>query len=114
MSKLTTLFKPPMPPWYGDFGFRKDGRPKGRGWLGVLRRPNGGISSEISVGVQINGQETEIPLIVPTLDHAEIQHLLTVNPDSPDFFHTLPPTILQKAIEHARTRIHQNLSPFAD
>ena len=35
------------------FGLRADGTKKGSGWLGPLQRPDGRISSEISIGVDI-------------------------------------------------------------
>ena len=54
-------------PTQRNFGMREDGTPKGMGWLGLLKRPDGKVSSELSVGVEINGKETLLPLFVPTL-----------------------------------------------
>lgn len=93
---------------FKDYGYgnRADGTPKGRGFLGELKRPDGNVSTEISVGVQINGKETDIPTLVPTLTKDEIQSLL--NGDKPS------DAIVQKAVDHAKMRISQGKSVFAD
>lgn len=87
------------------FGLRQDGTPKGTGFLGILKRPDGNISTEISIGVNFDGKETEIPTLVPTLTQQEIDYLLS----------GARPTdiIIRKAIDHARQRMGQGLSPFA-
>jgi len=92
---------------------RPDGSQKGAGWLGLLRRPDGGVSSEISIGVEINGKEQDIPLLVPTLTRSEVQRLLAT-PTDENFNKNLPDTIKQKAISFARKRIGLGKSPFAD
>jgi hypothetical protein len=40
-----------------DYGNRPDGSAKGGGYFGELKRPDGGVSTEISVGVGIDGKE---------------------------------------------------------
>ena len=90
------------------WGKREDGSPKGGGFLGVLKRPGGGISTEISIGVPINGKETEIPTLVPTLDEKEKNWLLTHSPKD-----KMPESIRQKAVAHAEERIKAGKSPFA-
>ena len=90
------------------WGKREDGTAKGSGFLGVLRRPDGGVSTEISVGVQINGKETEIPTLVPTLTRAEVNTMLNL-PDG----QKVPDSIIAKATAFAKTRIAQGKSPFA-
>lgn len=92
---------------------RADGSQKGNGWLGLLRRPDGNVSSEISVGVNIGGKETEIPLMVPGLTRPEVTTLLNADPKSPNFYSGLPSSIKQKAVAFARQRISQGQSPFA-
>lgn len=87
---------------------RADGSQKGQGFLGLLQRPDGGISSELSIGVNLNGKEVEIPSLVPTLNPREIRHLLTANPSDP-----IPQPIVQKAVEFARSRAAQGLPYFA-
>ncbi len=91
---------------------RADGSRKGDGWLGVLKRRDGRVSSEISVGVEIEGQETEIPLIVPTLKPQELRYLMENDPRNPDFQKRLPPSIMDKAVTFARRRLSQGKSPF--
>jgi hypothetical protein len=98
---------------YG-YGQRADiKQKKGMGYFGQLKRFDGGISTEISVGVGINGKETEIPLIVPSLTKKELDYLLNTPVKSKKFFDDMPPEILQKAIAHAKMRIDQDKSPFA-
>jgi hypothetical protein len=91
---------------------RADGSAKGMGWLGLLKRPDGEVSSEISVGVEIGGKEREIPLMVPGLTKPELDYLMTHNPESPAFQRDMPPSILAKAEAFARQRIAKGASPF--
>jgi hypothetical protein len=95
-----------------NFGIRSDGTPKGTGWLGVLKRPDGRVSTELSVGVNIDGKEVEIPSLVPTLDKTEVDYLLNSPTDSKIFETTVGKRILNKSIEHAKSRISLGLSPF--
>jgi hypothetical protein len=89
---------------------RADGTPKGNGFLGVLKRPDGTLSSEISIGVTIGGQEVEVPTLVPTLTSVEKNWLLTHDISDPS---TIPMPIQQKAVDFAKTRIAAGKSPFA-
>lgn len=91
-----------------DFGYgrRQDGSLKGQGFLGPQQRPDGSVSTEITIGVNINGKETEIPTLVPTLSDAEKTSLL--NGDKPS------PAIVQKAVDFAKSRIAAGQSVFAD
>ena len=92
------------------FGLRKDGTPKGKGYFGLLKRADGNDSSEISVGVGFGGKETQIPTLVPTLNQEEINYLLnTWQKGTP-----IPEPIMNKAVDHAKQRMRQKLSPFAD
>jgi len=50
-----------------DYGMRPDKTAKGSGYFGEIKRPDGNVMTEISIGVGLNGKETLIPLIVPTL-----------------------------------------------
>jgi len=92
---------PPMP--------REDGGVKGPGWLGALRRKDGGYSGELTIGVDWGQGETYIPLLVPGLTDDEVRYLLDGN-DNPK---TIPESIMRKAVEHAQNRIRQGLSPYA-
>jgi hypothetical protein len=96
-----------------NWGKREDGSEKGTGWLGVLPRPDGKVSTEISVGVEINGKETEIPTLVPTLTKEEINYLLSHDTEAHDLFDTpIGKSIMDKAIAHAEGRIAEGKSPF--
>lgn len=87
------------------FGQRKDGSEKGLGFFGVLKRPGGGISTELSIGVNIGGDEVEIPMIVPGLTKSELDYLLEGG----------GPTraIVDKAVRNAKRRMSRGISPFA-
>ncbi len=97
-----------------DYGNRPDGEKKGKGYFGEMKRPNGDVSTEISVGVGMDGKELEIPLIVPTLTKKELNYLLNTDVESKSFFTNMPPSIMDKAYEHAKMRIKSGMSPFAD
>jgi hypothetical protein len=97
-----------------DYGKRQDGSAKGKGFFGELKRPGGGVSTEISIGVGINGKETNIPLIVPTLSKDELSYLLNSDPKSKTFFDKMPKSIIEKAVDHASMRIEAGKSPFAE
>ncbi len=97
-----------------DYGNRPDGSKKGTGFFGEIKRPDGNVMTEISVGVGLNGKEVTIPLIVPTLDKKEMDYLLRNDPDSPQFMDRMPPSIMDKAVEHAVTRMKEGKSPFID
>lgn len=85
---------------------RLDGTPKGPGFLGTLQRPDGKVSTELSIGVDFDGKENLIPSLVPTLDKTEIDSLLRGEKASR--------AIVDKAVEHARGRISQGLGPFME
>ena len=95
-------------PDYG-YGTRPDGTPKGRGFYGELQRPDGDVSTEISIGLDFGGGETEIPLLVPTLTADERNWLLTNEPEPG----RIPQTIIDKAAEHAISRMQKGQGPFA-
>lgn len=96
-----------------DYGNRPDGSPKGEGFFGLLKRPDGDVSTEISVGVGMDGKEMDIPLIVPGLTKQELNYLLSTDIKGKNFFTNMPPSIMDKAYEHAETRIKSGMSPFA-
>src|SRR6266516_3263620 len=99
---------PPTPPDYGYGPRYGTTTPKGLGYFGPLQLPNGGVMGEFSVGVNIDGKPTEIPSIVPTLTKDELATVLTMQPGDP-----WPPSILQKAVDHARKRLAAGKDPFA-
>ena len=83
---------------------RLDGSPKGPGFLGTLKRPDGKVSTELSIGIGIDGKETLVPSLVPTLDQKEIDWLLEGNEPTPG--------IVKKAFQHAVERMKQGKGPF--
>jgi len=89
----------------GEWGMRADGTPKGQGYFGTLQRPDGKVSTELSIGVNFDGKEVDIPALVPTLSQDEIKYLL--NNGKPT------KAIVQKAVSHARNRMSQNKNVFA-
>ena len=80
-------------------------REKGLGYFGELQRPGGGISTELSIGVEINGKEIEIPSLVPTLTEKEKNYLLGGGKVTKE--------IVNKAVIHAKKRIAEGKDPFA-
>ena len=93
-------------------GYRADGQMKDDvGFLGGLRSAvDSRRMTEVSIGVEIDGREMQIPTMVPTLTKAEINKLRNIdyegNPDA------IPESIKRKAEEHAKERLAQGLSPF--
>lgn len=85
---------------------RVDGTLKGKGFLGELPRHDGKVSTEISIGVNFDGEERLIPSLVPTLSKEEIDHLLKDGGPTE--------VIISKAVEHAKKRMAEGKSPFAD
>ena len=100
LSRKTTMVKNP--------GKRLDGSEKDIGFLGPLKRKDGRMSSELSAGFEIDGKEVELPLIVPTLTKEELKFLLD------DFVpgSQIPQSIINKAVNHALSRIDSGKSPF--
>ena len=88
-----------------NYGLRVDGTTKGKGFFGPLTTKDGQVMTELGTGVNFDGRETEIPTLVPTLTKQELQSLLQGN-DPTD-------AIIQKAVDHAKMRLNQGLSPFA-
>ena len=91
---------------YPNWGLRADKTSKGPGYFGTLDRPEGGVSTELSIGVNLEGEETEIPSLVPSLSKKEIDYLLSGKKPTEE--------IAQKAIAHARKRIKYGKNPFAE
>ena len=69
---------------------------------------DGKTMTELSIGVQINGKETSIPSIVPTLNAKEIKTLQNLNIGKDQ----IPRSIAIKAKDYAMQRINKGLSPF--
>lgn len=91
----------------GPYGLRNDGTQQGSGYFGELQMQDGSgnVATELSIGVEMDGREVEIPTIVPTLTKEELNHLLQGGEPTPQ--------IIDKAVQHARERMAQGLNPFA-
>lgn len=98
----------------GKYGLRPDDTPKGDGWLGPIKivNPDGstGVATEYSFGVRINGKETDIPSLVPTLTPEEVKLMQTdVIPNGK----RVPDAIARKAIDFAKARVARGLGVWA-
>lgn len=93
-------------------GYRADGSKKSaQGYLGpVKNNVTGGTMTEVSIGVEMNGQEIEIPAMVPGLTQEEIDTL--ANMELEGNAANIPESIKQKAEAHARQRLAKGRSPF--
>ena len=92
-------------------GLREDGTPKGEGFLGRIKRPDGGVSTELSIGVEVDGKELFIPALVPTLTKEEIDTIVALPEGSVKDF---PESVIKKATDHAQARIAEGKSPFLE
>ena len=92
------------------YGLRRDGTPKGNGYFGALKNANGDTVTEFSVGVNIDGEEIDIPTLVPTLNEEEKQQVL----DASAGLGELPDVIVRKAADHAKSRMAAGKSVWAD
>jgi dihydroxyacetone kinase DhaKLM complex PTS-EIIA-like component DhaM len=94
---------------------RPDGTPKGNGYLGVLKASDGSDVTELTTSssdVKVNGKEIGFPIIVPTLTESEVNLLLT--DIIPNKKKNIPDSIMKKAIEHAKKRIKEGKSVYAE
>jgi hypothetical protein len=64
--------------------------------------------TEYSIGVPINGEEMDVPTLVPTLTPDEIRLILHMQ-DGDD----MPRSIVHKAIDHAHQRLSEGKPIFA-
>lgn len=87
------------------YGLREDGTPKASGWLGEIPTADGkAVMTELSIGVNVDGKDILIPSIVPSLSAKEISHLQKTQQPTKE--------IVSKAVQFARERMQQGLSPF--
>lgn len=92
-----------------DYLIRNDGTEKGTGYLGILKNKLGQDVTEYAIGVDMNGKETEIPTLVPSLTDEEVQAVLDASAGDGE----IPESVKRKAIKHAQERIAAGESPFA-
>lgn len=90
----------------GNYGLRNDGTKKGNGFFGELPMQDGSgkVATELSIGVNLDGQEIEIPSLVPSLSEDEKQYLLKGGKPTK--------VIVDKAVKSARERMKQGENPF--
>ncbi len=84
--------------------YRSDGSVKSkRGFLGPVIGDDGKTMTEFSIGVKIDGKETEIPSMVPGLTDDELEDIKSG---------VVPDTVQVKAKAHAVKRLSEGKSPF--
>lgn len=111
MIKPENLEKTKASPDYG-FGQRPDGSNKGKGFFGELKRPDGGVSTEISISTDAVGKK-DFPLLVPTLTKDEVTQILAIPQDDPKFFDKVPKEAIAKAEAFAEKRLKEGKPLFA-
>ena len=97
-----------MQQFENEYGLRPDGSEKGRGYLNELKRPDGGVMTEYSIGLPVEGVEMDVPTLVPTLNIEEIKTLLNLPERG-----RIPESIVKKAAEHAEKRVKSGKSVWA-
>jgi len=88
-----------------QYGKRPDGTEKSFGYFGPLKTKDKRVMTELSVGVNIGGKETQIPTIVPTISKADVDFLLAGNEPSRE--------IVDKAVKFALGRMNSGLPLYA-
>jgi hypothetical protein len=90
-----------------SYGKRPDGSAKGTGFFGEIPHPTkpGVFSTELTIGVHLDGKPQNIPLIVPTLNRQELDAVMMGKEDD---------RIVRKAVDHAKQRLNQGRSPYAE
>ena len=81
--------------------------PGATGYLGVLTGSEGSMMTELTIGVEIDGVETQIPTLIPGLTEEERAFLLDETTDVNDH-----PEIIRKAIAFAKKRKAMGLPYF--
>lgn len=97
-----------------NFGKRPDGSEKGLGYLGKIKRPDGSVMTEVTSGFEINGKETDIPLITKYSTKEDLEYLKNADLQSKEFFNKMPNGLVERAIKHAMDRQKQGLPIYAD
>jgi len=90
-----------------NYGKRNDGTMKDVGFLGEVRRPDGKVMTELSVGLNFGDGEVEVPTLVPTLKPEELEILRNLKEDEDP-----PRSIVDKAAAYAVERMRQGKNPF--
>lgn len=109
--KITQVRSTATPEEMADWGDRPDGTPKNAGWRGIIPLPNGDVMTEVTIGVEIDGVETDIPLIVPSTTDDDLNIIASLAMGLIDVSE-IPQEIEDLAITWAEYRISENLSPY--
>jgi hypothetical protein len=86
---------------------------KGYGYLGELKMKDGSgkTATEMTIGISLDGKDTDIPLIVPTLSKEEIDWILKGN--DPLERNEMSDRIVNKAVDFAKKRINEGKTIYA-
>lgn len=106
---FNTIRREATPEEIAEWGTRQNGDPKNAGWRGILYDGEGGVMTEVSIGVQIDNQEVQIPLIVPATTNEQLDTIAKIATDETV---EVPIQLKNKALEWALERITENKSPF--
>lgn len=88
---------------------KMNGDQKQAGWRGILSDGKGGVMTEVSTGVKIDGKEVEIPLIVPESTKEDLQRIAKIANGE---LTQIPDDLLEKALSFAKKRIAEGKSAF--
>ena len=92
-----------------DYGDGPNGTKKGKGWYGELHDSEGNIVTEMTVGINIDGEEVDVPAVNPILSEKQLTTLLGIKSDQP-----LPEDIIDTAVEYAIFRKQQGRGMYAE
>lgn len=91
-----------------DYGNRPDGSAKGKGYFGELVNKDGDVVTEMTIGVNIDGQEVDIPLVHPFLSGSEINQILELQDGERP-----PESLVRSAVDYAVYRKQSGLPVYA-
>ena len=96
---------------------RQDGSLKSQiGFLGPILNNDGGVMTEFSTDMEVDGNKIEIPSLVPTLTEEEVEYMKNMKGGAGFNIKEIPMemTIINKARQHAMERLQAGMSPFFD
>jgi hypothetical protein len=96
---------------------RQDGSLKSQiGFLGPILNNDGGVMTEFSTDMEVDGNKIEIPSLVPTLTADEVEYMKNMKGGAGFNIKEIPMemTIINKARQHAMERLQAGMSPFFD
>lgn len=97
-----------------DYGARPDGSKKGMGYKGEIKRPDGSVMTEVTMGYEIDGKQVDLPLITKYSTKEDIEYLKKANLKGSDFLKNAPAGLEDRAIKHAMDRKKAGLPIYAD